>query len=565
MLGSLADKIRVPDQHIVAIETALGHHLQLVLTGPPETAQQILADLATNRKGKASIAALALQSPPSNGPDVPEPLKAERQTVAALSVIEADPSVQSLLQGLLGQTLIVADLGVATAAWRQWPGAFDLVTPRGELLTRHGIFTGGSVNGDANKAPASILGRKNQIAELQAQLAQMQQQVSDASRQKGALQSEQTSLQAGLQQAQTELRNQEVAIAAHQGELHVLENSRRSLASKIKTVVYEVQALAAHEQEGRRKRASITEQASQLEAREQAAQGQVTELTAALEQLGRDRDAANIALTEAKVTQAGEEQLHASLGRQQGPLEQRLGELAQLAQQRRTECRSFLERKGQFESEMGDSRRQIERLQHEREVVNAQTADLLRQREGQERDIAEQEENLRELRRHLAEFQQRRGAFEVELAQKTMSVQNLRERIQQKYQVSLDDIRSECITIILADEGPARVQTLTPEEMAAAGVATDWDAVAGQVTALQKRLEEMGPVNLVAIEEYEETEQRYNFLSRQNEDLVQARTQLLEVINRINTQTREMFGQTFNRIRDNFRSMFSEIFGGGKK
>src|SRR5206468_12281156 len=50
VLGSLADKIRVPDQHIVAIETALGHHLQLVLTGPPDAAQQILADLATNRK-----------------------------------------------------------------------------------------------------------------------------------------------------------------------------------------------------------------------------------------------------------------------------------------------------------------------------------------------------------------------------------------------------------------------------------------------------------------------------------------------------------------------------------
>ncbi len=50
-----------------------------------------------------------------------------------------------------------------------------------------------------------------------------------------------------------------------------------------------------------------------------------------------------------------------------------------------------------------------------------------------------------------------------------MTVQNLRERIQQKYQVNLDDIRSECITITFADEGPAKVQTLTPEEMAAHG------------------------------------------------------------------------------------------------
>jgi chromosome segregation protein len=84
------------------------------------------------------------------------------------------------------------------------------------------------------------------------------------------------------------------------------------------------------------------------------------------------------------------------------------------------------------------------------------------------------------------------------------------------------------------------------------------------VRALQERLDEMGPVNLVAIEEYEETEQRYQFLSKQHDDLVSAKAQLLEVINRINTQTREMFRSTFEQIRENFRNMFTEVFGGGK-
>jgi chromosome segregation protein len=74
----------------------------------------------------------------------------------------------------------------------------------------------------------------------------------------------------------------------------------------------------------------------------------------------------------------------------------------------------------------------------------------------------------------------------------------------------------------------------------------------------------MGPVNLVAIEEYEETEQRHQFLTQQHDDLVSAKAQLIEVINRINTQTKEMFTTTFNQIRDNFRLMFTEVFGGGK-
>jgi chromosome segregation protein len=145
-----------------------------------------------------------------------------------------------------------------------------------------------------------------------------------------------------------------------------------------------------------------------------------------------------------------------------------------------------------------------------------------------------------------------------------MSVENLREKIQQKYHLNLDDIRSECITITYADEGPAKVQTLTPEEMAGAGAATDWNAVALQIEALQKRLDEIGPVNLVAIEEYEETEQRHQFLTTQHDDLVSAKVQLLEVINRINMQTRQMFLETFEKIRDNFRAMFTDVFGGGK-
>ena len=90
------------------------------------------------------------------------------------------------------------------------------------------------------------------------------------------------------------------------------------------------------------------------------------------------------------------------------------------------------------------------------------------QKQSQEADIAAREENLRGQRRRLTQLQEQRGAMDVELAQKNMTVQNLRERIQQKYHVNLDDVRSECITITFADEGPAKVHVMTPEEMAAA-------------------------------------------------------------------------------------------------
>jgi chromosome segregation protein len=256
--------------------------------------------------------------------------------------------------------------------------------------------------------------------------------------------------------------------------------------------------------------------------------------------------------------------MSASWAQQKDGLEQRVRELSQVIEQKRTELSSFVSRKERAESEIQESRIQIERLQHEREQVNNQTADLISRKQGQEAEVSSREEALREQRRLLTELQEKRGVIDVELAQKNMAVQNLRERIQQKYHLRLDDIRSECITITFAEEGAARVHVMSPEEMSASGAGTDWDEVAQQVQAMQQRLDEMGPVNLVAIEEYEETEQRYQFLSKQHDDLTQARAQLMEVINRINTQTREMFRETFERIRENFRTMFTEVFGGGK-
>lgn len=577
VIGSLADRIRVPDQYVVAIENALGHHLQLVLTEQPESAQQILASLTESKAGRASIAALAIEYHDDKqlgfeGDMSPEARDAVArrslepgEIVPALKLVQADPAVGGLVKSLLGRTFITSDLATATAQIQNGHAGCDFVTLRGDLLSRHGVYTGGYLNGNGNsKAPSSILGRKNQIAELQAELSELQERVAEASRKRGVLLSEQTELQASLQQAQTELRQQEVAIATREGEFNALQSSLRLLHQKIETVVYEIQSLAAQEKEGLEKRAGLTERAGKLELREQAGQQSVATFTANLENLRQQRDAATATLTESKVALATEEQLCSAARQQRGTLEQRIRELGQVIEQRKGEISGMVTRKAQAESEIEESRSAIDRLQHDRSVLSDQIAALQGEKQGLDTDLTTRDEDLRGLRRRLTETQEQRSALEIELAQKQMSMQNLRERIQQKYHVKLDDIRSECITITYADEGPARVQVLSPEEMASAGVATDWDSVAKQVEALQTRIDEMGPVNLVAIEEYEETEQRYQFLSKQHDDLTQAKTQLLEVINRINTQTRQMFVETFEKIRVNFQAMFVEVFGGGK-
>jgi len=84
------------------------------------------------------------------------------------------------------------------------------------------------------------------------------------------------------------------------------------------------------------------------------------------------------------------------------------------------------------------------------------------------------------------------------------------------------------------------------------------------ITDLRTQLDNMGPVNLDAVHEYDELEERYKFLEAQNTDLTNSRRELLDVIAQINSTTRKLFSETFAEVRTNFREMFAELFGGGR-
>jgi chromosome segregation protein len=84
------------------------------------------------------------------------------------------------------------------------------------------------------------------------------------------------------------------------------------------------------------------------------------------------------------------------------------------------------------------------------------------------------------------------------------------------------------------------------------------------IADLRTQLDNMGPVNLEAVHEYDELEERYKFLEAQNSDLTNSQRELLDVIARINSTTRKLFADTFEQVRSNFREMFGELFRGGR-
>jgi chromosome segregation protein len=166
----------------------------------------------------------------------------------------------------------------------------------------------------------------------------------------------------------------------------------------------------------------------------------------------------------------------------------------------------------------------------------------LTKRSGAQAQIDEEENVLRTLRREHHEIQSARSENEVKLAEQKLFLGNLRERFHRDYQKELEDLP------VLAE----------------ADAATDWAALEAEVAGKRAALDAIGPVNLEAITEYDELEQRYAFLTGQETDLLAAKEQILKAIQEINRTTQKLFAETFEQVKANFQEMFTELFGGGK-
>ncbi len=546
--GSLADRIRVADPHLQAIEAALGHSLQAVLAADPEAAARILERIRSLGKGRAGLAALEALAAVSS-PAPPEAAELPEGAIGALEAVEAEEEVAPLVRSLLRRTLLVPDLEAGWRIWKERPWQYDLATPEGDLLTRHGIcFAGEKAEGGSRAS--SILGRKSQIRRLGESTRRLKERIQAEEESKALLEEEAGRQRLVLARSREELREAEVSIATDEREHEVLLHSQEVLEKKIETVRYEIQSLAEQAREKRLQRGTIEAEAEALRERAEQAESGLGEIESGLEELRGERDRAHGALTEIRVAHAASAESLAALERQKVPLERRIGELEELVEQRRADILSLEQRRKESEAEIAANASQGEALESQRAGHGEAAARLEDRKRERQEGIDAREREIASLRSGTEEARQERHGLEMRLTEFKLKAENIAQRISEKYQKNLGEVA--------ADRRPDPGEG--PE---AAEGEPDWEEVASRVGELQRKVDSMGPVNMVAIEEYEESEQRFEFLSGQHDELVRAKNELHEVLGRINTQTREMFHQTFNQIRENFRALFQEIFGGG--
>jgi chromosome segregation protein len=196
------------------------------------------------------------------------------------------------------------------------------------------------------------------------------------------------------------------------------------------------------------------------------------------------------------------------------------------------------------------------RIEETRHSID-QARQTMAESETQKTEMLERTDSLRSrevaLSQDLEECKKNLHQFQMNGQELAFSERGIKDRLMQTYKINLDELTEPDSASHQNDEGPdALAEPFSVEQMNE------------EIEKLRKQCDSFGSVNLVAIEEYEELKSRFEFLTQQQADLLEAKSQLMSTIKKINRSTRQMFMDTFTKVSEEFRIYFRMLFGGGE-
>jgi chromosome segregation protein len=565
--GTLANHLEVDQEFIPAIEAALGQALQAVLVKNEDLAQQILSTLTQKKLGRATLLLPDLPLPDATRPPLPD-------GAIAWAIDKVRPSDAALpaLRALLADVVLAPDLAFAIAAQKGIERPLRWVTPAGEVLTPPGLIHGGQ----AAERNQSLLQRKAQIQELDGEASALRADLAKVDQERSAIQDEIDASQQRAQELRTATQQLGNACSGLRGELAQLDRSAREMTQKVQNLSWEADDLDRRIHEASERTSALEREAADSAGEVASLQSELDLQSREVERLRAEEAAQNGEWNELRIAVATERQRQQSLQSQRAPMAARVEELAELRQRRESEIAAYRARTTTTLETIAHVEEELRSAQANIGDAESHVASLAEKRGLVAAAIDAAENSLRILRRQSTECQEQRSRQELKRSQIELRIENLTEQMQRRYQLDLvafepDHYAFQCTLrdqekrSRRSEEAEAEPAAETPvESPAPTNGCIDWARVESLVREFSEKLEAMGPVNVDAIHEYDELEQRNAFLETQLTDLNNSKTELLDVIARINQTTKQLFAETFDKVRTNFREMFTELFGGGK-
>ena len=539
ILEPISDMFEVEVDYEKAIESALSEKVNLFILPSFSDIKIAISSLKERSLGRTAFIPLTPPiSPLAEGggegfergghEGVSEKIDLTEEVIGRASdFVRTSEEFSGVAKALLEHIFIIRNLTDALNLVEAGKRSF-YVTLDGEVIEPSGAVIGGEVRG--------IFKKKREIRELE-RLIEQKKDIA------GQLESELLSVQESIEKGEPELKDIESRIIEREREISILrltaDNHREERERTEKKFTYlsteagqlnrekesiqklivekesEVQITEAKKEDMERDSTILQEEISGKKSGIESYRSDVTDLKLSIASL-KERTESAIKEKEALLKKIEE------IEKKKGYLIEETSSVTSRISQRETEIAGYEEKIKSLITVADTLRREISA---KKEVVDAENQELL---------TAEQE--LKLLRREIDSLSQKVAELDISRTEHRVKLDNLSEHIRQNYGSDIDTMEAE---------------PLTPEDEE-------------RLVVLRERIQELGPVNLGTLEEYDELRTRYDFLSEQQGDLIKSIAELEEAITKINATTQRKLREAFEVLKTKFSEVFTMLFGGGR-
>lgn len=524
----IANLIEVEPGYELAVEAALGEHLQTILVDRTQTAMKAMEAVAGFGKGKVTL--LSLEWIPFSASSCSQENSGSEKLLIQLIRCQDRyrPAVEYLLKDVFVLESVdlfrLETIGLSTSRF---------VTMDGRLFG-NGLLSGGR----GGTQESALIGRESRIRQLKSEQQETEQQIRllkahvDQRKQEiASLELQQTDISQKIQGLER-LLTQKQAGGAELGRRVQFVQDQKILLEK------EIGQLAIEQEIFEKKEAELKILAAQAEQDRQKERQGLEDLKQEIWAKEHERESRQLSLTEVKTELSA---LGREWEKQKKTLEFLKQALADEESSQRGRQNSILElgkRIGQSQAAVSELKQKAHAWEEQRENFQRELNLLKDQQTGLEAKLRNAEDEERGLQEKRQELQETVHLAMMETKEMDVKIEHLLLRLRDSYQVeavALAEVELEC----QVEQAQAELQQL------------------------RQKVQQMGPVNVAALEEHRELTERLQFLTTQEQDLVSSKESLTSAIQKIRRTTRTLFRETFEKIQTHFHHYFTKLFNGG--
>lgn len=538
IVGAVAELIEVPEKYTLAIETALGASAQHIIVENEKDARQGITFLKKQRSGRGTFLPLTTIKPRSLGAHHYQAIKdVDGFLGIASELVSFSENVAPVMQNLLGAIVIARDLDSANLLARQLRYQVRIVSLDGDVMNAGGSMTGGATK-QGNRG--NLFNQGHELAEwtkryeeinqaLQAKEAfvrDLQAKIADQTESLETLRTQGEQTRLAFQEAQSSEERVAAELTRLQKEQSLFSYEAKELESFLND--YQVQ------------KETLDFKQVELKTQQDKINQEIQQLNEESDQLEEKRAGINAQLSRLQADYAVLDERLLYLERQALGFEEQINELTNQIVNLENQLLALSSDSSDHEESEESLTQRLTELATAREHLQEQLAVWKEMRQSLQQQVDQADSELTEANREQKQLLARQSQADVQKNRYELKLDNALAYLQEEYSLTFEGAEAQ------AD----------PE--------IDQQVAQTEVSRLKQAIEKLGPVNLNAIEQYQQVEERYDFLTTQRDDLLSAKEQLFETMDEMDDEVKTRFFTTFQAIREKFNVVFPNMFGGGR-